>query len=41
MAAVRAPGRYVTGCAEPVSGMLRELRIDAVRIARTVARTRA
>jgi cation diffusion facilitator CzcD-associated flavoprotein CzcO len=32
-----APGLYFTGYTNPISGMLRELRIDAVRIARAVA----
>lgn len=36
-----APGLYFTGFTNPISGMLRELRIDAVRIARDVARERA
>jgi thioredoxin reductase len=31
-----APGLYVTGFTTPLSGMLRELRLDAVRIARAV-----
>lgn len=35
------PGLYFTGYTNPISGMLRELRLDAVRIARAVARTRA
>lgn len=32
-----APGLYVTGFTNPVSGMLREIRIDARRIARSIA----
>lgn len=32
------PGLYFTGYTNPISGMFRELRIDAVRIARAVAR---
>ena len=32
-----APGLYFTGYTNPISGMLRELRIDAQRIARAVA----
>ncbi|AQS69081.1 NAD(P)/FAD-dependent oxidoreductase [Streptomyces pactum] len=36
-----APGLYFTGFTNPVSGMLRELAIDAVRIARAVAREEA
>ncbi|WP_233405061.1 flavin-containing monooxygenase [Actinotalea solisilvae] len=36
-----APGLYVTGFTNPISGMLREMRIDAVRIARAIARERA
>jgi cation diffusion facilitator CzcD-associated flavoprotein CzcO len=35
------PGLYFTGYTNPISGMFRELRIDAVRIARAVARDRA
>ncbi len=35
-----APGLYFTGYTNPISGMLRELRIDALRIARAVARQR-
>ncbi|WP_396044457.1 flavin-containing monooxygenase [Cellulomonas sp. P22] len=38
---VGAPGLYFTGYTNPISGMFRELRIDAVRIARAVARRRA
>lgn len=34
------PGLYFTGYTNPISGMFRELRIDAVRIARAVARAR-
>ncbi|MGW8064883.1 flavin-containing monooxygenase [Streptomyces ziwulingensis] len=33
-----APGLYFTGFTNPVSGMLRELALDAVRIARAVAK---
>ncbi|MEV7125397.1 NAD(P)/FAD-dependent oxidoreductase [Streptomyces sp. NPDC093260] len=36
-----APGLYFTGFTNPVSGMLRELAIDAERIARAVARRHA
>lgn len=36
-----APGLYFTGYTNPISGMFRELAIDARRIARTVARERA
>ncbi len=36
-----APGLYFTGFTNPVSGMLRELRLDAVRIAAAVARRHA
>lgn len=35
------PGLYFTGYTNPISGMFRELRIDAERIARAVARARA
>jgi putative flavoprotein involved in K+ transport len=35
-----APGLYFTGYTNPISGMLRELRIDALRIARAVAADR-
>ena len=35
-----APGLYFTGYTNPISGMFRELRIDAKRIARSVARER-
>ncbi|MDM7855883.1 flavin-containing monooxygenase [Cellulomonas alba] len=35
-----APGLYVTGFTTPLSGMLRELRLDAARIARAVERER-
>ncbi|GGS50787.1 flavin-containing monooxygenase [Streptomyces cinerochromogenes] len=35
-----APGLYFTGFTNPISGMLRELAIDAGRIARSVARRR-
>ena len=35
-----APGLYFTGFTNPISGMLREMAIDARRIARAVARTR-
>ncbi|WP_151480007.1 flavin-containing monooxygenase [Streptomyces albicerus] len=33
-----APGLYFTGYANPISGMLRELAIDAVKIAKVIAR---
>jgi hypothetical protein len=33
-----APGLYFTGYTNPISGMFRELAIDARRIARAVAR---
>lgn len=36
-----APGLYFTGFTNPISGMLRELSIDAVRIARAVAKHEA
>ncbi|MFJ6101155.1 flavin-containing monooxygenase [Streptomyces sp. NPDC092359] len=36
----QAPGLYFTGFTNPISGMLRELSLDAERIARRVARTR-
>ncbi|MFJ6440826.1 flavin-containing monooxygenase [Streptomyces sp. NPDC091649] len=36
-----APGLYFTGFTNPISGMLRELALDAEKIARTVARTGA
>ncbi|MET7765850.1 NAD(P)/FAD-dependent oxidoreductase [Streptomyces sp. NPDC005393] len=36
-----APGLHFTGYANPISGMLRELAIDARKIAKTVARTTA
>ncbi|MEU4033340.1 flavin-containing monooxygenase [Streptomyces collinus] len=36
-----APGLYFTGFTNPISGMLRELAIDAEKIARAVARTLA
>ncbi|MER8231217.1 NAD(P)/FAD-dependent oxidoreductase [Streptomyces sp. NPDC094049] len=36
----RAPGLYFTGFTNPISGMLRELSLDAERIARRIARTR-
>lgn len=36
----RAPGLWFTGYTNPISGMLRELAIDARRIARAVARAR-
>ncbi|MGW4271530.1 flavin-containing monooxygenase [Streptomyces seoulensis] len=39
--AADAPGLYFTGFTNPISGMLRELAIDAGRIARTVARRHA
>ncbi|GAA5066738.1 flavin-containing monooxygenase [Streptomyces similanensis] len=39
--AADAPGLYFTGFTNPISGMLRELAIDAERIARTVARRHA
>jgi putative flavoprotein involved in K+ transport len=35
-----APGLYFTGYTNPISGMFRELRIDAGRIARAIARKR-
>ena len=35
------PGLYFTGYTNPISGMFRELRLDARRIARAVARRRA
>jgi putative flavoprotein involved in K+ transport len=35
------PGLYFTGYTNPISGVFRELRIDAVRIARAVARAQA
>jgi putative flavoprotein involved in K+ transport len=35
-----APGLYFTGFTNPLSGMFRELRIDARRIARAIARRR-
>ncbi|MFJ3880520.1 flavin-containing monooxygenase [Streptomyces sp. NPDC090077] len=35
-----APGLYFTGYTNPISGMLRELSLDAERIARALARTR-
>ncbi len=38
--APEAPGLYFTGFTNPISGMLRELRIDAVRIARAVTAER-
>lgn len=34
------PGLYFTGYTNPISGMFRELRLDAERIARSVARSR-
>ncbi|HOT56146.1 MAG TPA: hypothetical protein PL014_03290 [Ornithinibacter sp.] len=33
-----APGLWFTGFTNPISGMLRELRIDAERIAAAIAR---
>ncbi|MEU9190636.1 NAD(P)/FAD-dependent oxidoreductase [Streptomyces sp. NPDC048484] len=33
-----APGLYFTGYANPISGMLRELAIDAVKVAKVIAR---
>lgn len=36
-----APGLYFTGYTNPISGMFRELAIDARRIARAIARARA
>jgi putative flavoprotein involved in K+ transport len=36
-----APGLYFTGYTNPISGMFRELKIDARRIARAIARERA
>jgi putative flavoprotein involved in K+ transport len=35
-----APGLYFTGFVNPVSGMFRELGIDAKRIAKAIARSR-
>src|SRR4051794_27350636 len=35
-----APGLYFTGYTNPISGMFRELRIDAVRIGKAIARRR-
>jgi putative flavoprotein involved in K+ transport len=35
-----APGLYFTGFTNPISGMFREMAIDARKIARAVARTR-
>jgi putative flavoprotein involved in K+ transport len=35
-----APGLYFTGFTNPISGMFRELKIDARRIARAIARSR-
>lgn len=35
-----APGLYFTGYTNPISGMFRELRLDAVRIARRIAGSR-
>lgn len=35
----QAPGLYFTGFTNPISGMLRELAIDARRIARAVAKS--
>nr|MDT0526541.1 NAD(P)/FAD-dependent oxidoreductase [Streptomyces sp. DSM 41633] len=34
----QAPGRYFTGFTNPISGMLRELALDAGKIAKRVAR---
>ncbi|WP_282798157.1 NAD(P)/FAD-dependent oxidoreductase [Streptomyces sp. CC224B] len=39
--APEAPGLYFTGFTTPISGTLRELRLDAGRIARAVARSKA
>jgi putative flavoprotein involved in K+ transport len=39
--AAHAPGLWFTGFTNPISGMFRELGIDAKRIARTVVRERA
>jgi len=36
-----APGLYFTGFTNPISGMFRELAIDAERVARAVAGTLA
>jgi putative flavoprotein involved in K+ transport len=36
-----APGLYFTGYTNPISGMFRELKIDARRIAKAIARERA
>jgi putative flavoprotein involved in K+ transport len=36
-----APGMYFTGYTNPISGMFRELKIDARRIAKAIARERA
>jgi putative flavoprotein involved in K+ transport len=33
-----APGLYFTGFTNPISGMLREMAIDAMKIAKTIAR---
>jgi putative flavoprotein involved in K+ transport len=35
----KAPGLYFTGFTNPISGMFRELALDAERIAKAVART--
>jgi hypothetical protein len=35
------PGLYFTGFTNPISGMFRELRLDARRIARAVSRRRS
>ncbi|MFK4273630.1 NAD(P)/FAD-dependent oxidoreductase, partial [Streptomyces milbemycinicus] len=36
-----APGLHFTGYTNPISGMLREMAIDARKIAKTIARTTA
>jgi putative flavoprotein involved in K+ transport len=33
----QAPGLYFTGFTDPISGMLRELALDATKIAKAVA----
>ncbi|CAM5670193.1 NAD(P)/FAD-dependent oxidoreductase OS=Streptomyces alboniger OX=132473 GN=CP975_15190 PE=3 SV=1 [Streptomyces alboniger] len=37
----QAPGLYFTGFTNPISGMLRELALDAEKIAKSIVRTRA
>jgi putative flavoprotein involved in K+ transport len=37
----KAPGLYFTGFTNPISGMFRELALDAEKIAKAVARTAA